>query len=479
MTTISEFLDDKEILGPWFSGVSWNGWKAVLKAMYGLPMSAKEIRFFQSIAGGRDPPKKPVKEAWFCCGRGAGKDSIASAIIAHAAAMFDQQNILRPGEKAMVACLAVDREQARIVLDYTRGYFAEGEFLHDLIETENAMGFDLTNGVRIAIFTNSYRSVRGPSMKICVLDEVAFWHSENSAKPDEETYRALRPGLARVPGSMLIGISSPYRKSGLLYNKWKQFYGRNDENVLVIQAPSRTLNPTINQAEIDRDMEDDQASARAEWNAEWRDDIAGWLEQELINAAVDRNVTVRPPLRRYAYRSGCDPSGGAKDSFTLAIAHTDETGISVLDCVVEIKAPFNPTAATEQLAGTLKQYKLNETIGDKYAAAWVTDAFAKCGIKYRHSERDRSAIYMDTMPLFTSGRVRLLDNKKLISQFASLERKTGPLGRDRVDHGPNGHDDVANAAALALISCRKGSLIIERSNRPYHPYYHSPRPVYF
>jgi hypothetical protein len=103
------------------------------------------------------------------------------------------------------------------------------------------------------------RSVRGPSMKICVLDEVAFWHSENSAKPDEETYRALRPGLARVPGSMLIGISSPYRKSGLLYIKWKQFYGRNDPDVLVIQAPSRTLNPTINQAEIDRDMENDQA----------------------------------------------------------------------------------------------------------------------------------------------------------------------------------------------------------------------------
>ena len=151
--------------------------------MYGLPMSAKEIKFFRAIAGGRDPPTRPVREAWFCCGRGAGKDSIASAIIAHAAAMFDQQNILRPGEKAMVACLAVDREQARIVLDYTRGYFAEGEFSHDLIETENAQGFDLTNGVRSAMFTNSFRAVRGPSMKICVLDEVAFsGHSEKQRK---------------------------------------------------------------------------------------------------------------------------------------------------------------------------------------------------------------------------------------------------------------------------------------------------------
>ena len=166
----------------------------------------------------------------------------------------------------------------------------------------------------------------------------------------------------------------------------------------MIQAPSRTLNPTINQSEIDRDMQDDPASARAEWLAEWRDDIAGWLEQELIDASVDRNVTVRPPLRRYTYRSGCDPSGGAKDSFTLAIAHTDEAGVEVLDCVVEVKAPFNPTLATEQLAGVLREYKLHETTGDRYAAAWVVDAFAKCGIKYTHSERDRSAIYLDAMP---------------------------------------------------------------------------------
>jgi hypothetical protein len=31
-----------------------------------------------------------------------------------------------------------------------------------------------------------------------------------------------------------------------------------------------------------------------------------------------------------------------------------------------------------------------------------------------------------------------------------LERRTSPGGRDRVDHGPGGHDDLANAAAGAI-----------------------------
>ena len=69
----------------------------------------------------------------------------------------------------------------------------------------------------------------------------------------------------------------------------------------------------------------------------------------------------------------------------------------------------------------LRSYGLTEVTGDRYAAEWVVSAFATCGITYRHSERDRSAIYQDALPLFTSGRVRLLDNQKLVSQFASLE----------------------------------------------------------
>jgi hypothetical protein len=68
----------------------------------------------------------------------------------------------------------------------------------------------------------------------------------------------------------------------------------------------------------------------------------------------------------------------------------------------------------------------------------VIEAFAKVGITYRHSDADRSAIYLDCLPLFTSGRARLIDSPRLISQFAGLERRTFSTGRDRVDHGRAG-----------------------------------------
>jgi hypothetical protein len=237
----------------------------------------------------------------------------------------------------------------------------------------------------------------------------------------------------------------------LLYKKFKQHFGK-DGDILVIRAATRQMNPTIDQTFIDEALEEDPAKAEAEWLAEFRDDIGGWADFALIEQAVDLGVTVRPPLadRKFKYWSFCDPSGGARDSFTVAIAH-DENGIAVLDCLVEIRAPFNPTSATAQIAAVLKSYGLHETVGDRYAAQWVVDAFAKCGIRYRHSERDRSSIYLDALPLFTAGKVRLLDNKRLVSQFSSLERRTSSIGKDRVDHGPGGRDDLCNACAGAMV----------------------------
>jgi hypothetical protein len=196
---------------------------------------------------------------------------------------------------------------------------------------------------------------------------------------------------------------------------------------------------------------EDRAAASCEWMADFRDDIGGWLALETIEAAVQRGLTVRPPTTiHYTYVAAADPSAGSKDFFTAAIAH-NENNVAVLDAVLEIKPPFNPTEAVSQVTALLRSYNLSEATGDRYAAQWVVSAFAANGIKYQHSERDRSAIYSDCLPLFSSGRALILDNPKLISQFASLERKTSSIGKDRIDHGPGGHDDLCNAAALAMV----------------------------
>jgi hypothetical protein len=58
--------------------------------------------------------------------------------------------------------------------------------------------------------------------------------------------------------------------------------------------------------------------------------------------------------------------------------------------------------------------------------------------------RPKSDFYRDVLPLLNSGKVELLDNPRIATQFVGLERRTARSGKDSIDHAPGGHDDISN-----------------------------------
>ena len=219
-----------------------------------------------------------------------------------------------------------------------------------------------------------------------------------------------------------------------------------------MRAPTRTLNPTVPQEFVDRAIAKDPASAAAEYMAEFRDDIGGWLTLDMIENAVDRGVTVRPPHRAHDYRAFADPSGGRGDSFTLAIAH-DWQGMAVLDCLVEVAPPFYPISAVAQIAATLREYGLSEVTGDQ-----IRSGMGQCRPLRAAASRTARliatarAIYSDALPLFTSGRARILDVPSSSASSPRLERKT-QLHGSRPDRPRTGRPRrLCNSAAGALVA---------------------------
>jgi hypothetical protein len=106
-----------------------------------------------------------------------------------------------------------------------------------------------------------------------------------------------------------------------------------------------------------------------------------------------------------------------------------------------------------RIASLFKQYRVNRIRGDRYAGEWPAEAFAHHQIRYEPAEHTRAEIYLEVIPMFTAARVRLLDHRKCIDQFAGLRRKVQPGGREQIDHAPNAHDDVSNAAAGVMTLC--------------------------
>jgi hypothetical protein len=100
-------------------------------------------------------------------------------------------------------------------------------------------------------------------------------------------------------------ISSPHASKGELFETYRCDYGpEGDRLIMVAKAASRTMNGTL-------------------------------------------------PESHHGF---CDPSGGSRDSMTLAIGHNEQDRV-ILDVVLEIKPPFSPDAAVEQFARVLSVYR--------------------------------------------------------------------------------------------------------------------------
>jgi hypothetical protein len=448
--TIDKALRDPNLLGAALgTSPTWDTWIAILRAAYGLPLSDSERVAFDAVAGGREPPKGRVRELWCIIGRRSGKSRIAAALASFIAAFNEHQDKLSPGEVGTILVLAASRVQAASVFNYIRAFFESSKILSQLIETVTADEIRLHGNIAVGVHTNSHKTVRGRTLLACVFDEVGFWRDETTSLPDVETYRAVLPALATTKG-MLIGISSPYAQRGLLYTKHRDAYGKEDANVLVVQAATKILNPTIDQTVIDQAHIDDPEAAAAEWDAHFRGDLSTFVDRAVVERCVDLGVRERPYERAYRYVAFCDPSGGAHDSMTMGVAHR-EGDLALLDCVREVQPPFAPADVVSEFCRVLHTYKITSVTGDRYAGAWVADAFRKEGIRYIASERNRSEIYLDALPGLMGARYSLLDNIRLVSQISQLERRTTRTGRDSINHMAGASDDLCNAALGALV----------------------------
>jgi hypothetical protein len=450
--TIDRAIRDPRLLGAAMGDAqSWATWLIVLRAAFGLPLDEQQLQTFHSVAGDRAPPNKRVRELWCIVGRRGGKSRIAAALAVWLA-LFTKHN-LASGERGMVLVLAASVEQAKVVFSYARAFITSSPVLRKELVDKTQSKIRLKNGVIIGIHAASYRTVRGRTLCGVVLDELAYFRTEDSATPDTEIYSAILPALATT-GGLMVAISTPYRKIGLLHQKHKDHFGIDSDDTLIVQGASKIFNATLDDAIIAAQRQADPTAAGAEWLAEFRADIAAFLDDATIEAAIDHGRPLElPPQAGISYCAFVDASGGRSDAYTCSIGHKDTThGRFVIDVVRGVPPPFDPGSVTKELADLVKEYHCHEVTGDSYAAEWVAAAWEANGVRYVRSDLNKSEIYLEALPLFTRGLVSLPDHARLLRELRMLERRSHRSGKDSVDHGRSGHDDFANSVAGVLRS---------------------------
>lgn len=449
-------LEDPKLFGGLLKDQStWATWKVFLRALFALPMKDNDLATYSQFTGRTKPPAARFNEAFAIVGRRGGKSFISAIIACFLALFHDWKPYLSPGEIGWIMVIASDRQQAKVIFRYVQAIL-DLKIFRAQVSKAITDEIQLKNGIAISVKTCDYRTLRGYTVVAAICDELSFYRSEG-ANPAAEILTAIRPSLATVPGSLLLGISTPYAKTGPLYEAFRDKYGQDNADTLIWKAGTRDMNPCIKQGVIDKALKEDYSAARAEWLAEFREDLETFLATELIESAVISGRYELPFVSGMNYCAFVDPSSGRQDSFTLGIAHKDkDSGRVILDRIEERKPPFAPLDVIKEYAEVMKRYGVYRVSGDRYAGDFVSRGFEDAGVHYEAAEKDRSGIYLEFEPLLAQGQLELLDNKGLFAQLRGLERQTRSGGRDKVDHYQGGKDDIANSTAGACVLAAAG-----------------------
>jgi len=450
MKDIISFIEDKRFIGD----TSMSDYqKVLLKIMYGLPLDRREKRIFRECTRLRRYRPRIYQESTIVCGRRSGKSNqIASNVCIYEAVLGQHEKHLSVGETGTILLIATSKRQAQTDFGYVRGKLKNSEILEGMIVAETKETISLSNRIQVAVYPCSEVAARGLSVVCAVLDELGFFKHEG-VSVDKQVVDSIRPSLIQFPGSKLLKISSPSKKSGVVWQDYRDHFGKDDE-VLVFQAPSHRMNPQISKQFVDGELTKDRAFAASEYMAQFKDDIGDYIDPEDLDAVISqgrRELPFIPNMRLFGF---CDPSGGKSDDMTLSIAGREPDGRIVQVCVRAKKAPFNPQSCVKEFAETLKAYNLHQVTGDRYSGNWVQEAFLAEGIHYEVCEQNKSQLYLEFLPLIMTQRVVLLDIKEQTVQFRQLERKAG-RNQDIVDHGRGQKDDLSNSCAGSCVLASK------------------------
>ena len=445
--SMDDALENPKLLGQFVQGKSWGAWRTLWRSAFALPPRDGDLATFKLCTGRENWPSRPARELWAIIGRRGGK-SMNVGLLGTYTAAFLKYPQLAPGEVATIPIISPTRQQSKVIKGYIGSFFQDNPYLRGKLIKETTFQISLANRIEISIMSSDFRSLRGFSCPLVILEEASFFYQEG-ARTDTEAVRAVRPALATFDGLLCV-ISSPFGKMGAVWEAYSKYYGI-EGDVLIWKAASKFMNPLLDQSLIDRAMAEDSEASASEWGAEFRSDISSYISPEVADQCVVRGCHERGPLEAMTYSAFCDMAGGSgQDSATLAIAHS-EGGKAVLDCLREVRPPFSPEQVVAEFSNTLKRYRCQQTKGDRFAGDWPKESFSRHGVSYETETRSKSELYIELIPLLNSGLVELLESDTLRRQLCSLERRTHAGGRQSVDHAPRGHDDLINSAAGALL----------------------------
>lgn len=457
-----------------------------MRAIYGLPLSSADLSIWHALHGGGKyddlgnlvavhdsgvPYVEGVEyqDITLIVGRRAAKSVISSFIVAYEALCGGHKARLKiQDQQPYFLQVAQDLGRAmknmrEYILYYLKSSPVGKVELGDLQKSVTQRQIRLPNCGIIQVGPPTVK-LRGDSVAMCAMDEVAFWaKDEKSAAPDFEVERAVRSGMSQFyPYAKILKTSTPWTEDGLLWEDFQvgthgRFKRTPEERVgfekkLVLKGPSPVLrNPTITREFLVQEKAKDADAFRREILAEFAKSVSGFLPGPLVRRAVDEGTSRRPAVPGVWYTCAIDPAF-RRDAFALAIGHLDASGSFVLDVCQSWRGtpdqPLNPAIMLSIVGPIAREYGCTTVLSDQHHqdSLQVLAEQANFLIEpFTLTPKTKQAMWRDFVTLLNQDKVRLVANHELVDELLMLEKTLTPNGGERI---AGRRDDLAVVTAM-------------------------------
>jgi hypothetical protein len=433
--------------------------RVLLTAIAGLPLPP-ELAPLWSKHSGRDEAYTPRQwaEVLALCGRRSGKSAhIAAPLAVHEALFRDVK--LTAGEVPRVVVVAQNLRASQIVLSYVRAALRRVEERLDAqiivsetvdeIRLKNARGLD----VIVGCYPATVRSLRGATIVCAICDELAFWMDEDSRNPAGEVLEAIRPAMATVPGARLVMATTPWGKTGIVWDMYKD--RAEHEDLLVFHSSTSSMNPMVPQKFLDREQKRDPEVFKREYLAEFVDSVSGFLAYAEIRACVDEGLARRPYDARQHYIAAVDPSARRNDPFAVVIGHAEEEQVFIDFChawpASTLREGLSTEALLEELGALLREYQVTRAVSDQFSYEVLKGDCRRLGFTLEErpwSAQSKARAFVDFRAKVLTGKLRMVDHNAAIRELVMLEQRMATGGLMRFEAPRNLHDDLATCIAM-------------------------------
>ena len=292
------------------------------------------------------------------------------------------------------------------------------------------------------------------------LDEVALFGSEptGAVVNAEELLRAAETRL--VPDAQGWLISSPFGPQGLLYQLYTDHFG-GPGRVLVVHAPTRAMNPSFPEEQVEAIRSRSPDVAAREYDAQWIDAETAFFDAKGIDRATRSEPLVIPYEDGHDYVAVIDP-GFRGNAFTMAVATQRQTTEGLKRSIVLARewrgskvTPLRPRDVFAEIATDLHRYKIDLVFSDQYAGDALRDVADTVGITLLAepaTQASKVEMYRNLETGFRTDAIELPPIPQLRQDLLGVRRHVGRSGVsiELARTADGRHSDFAPSVAGAL-----------------------------